>query len=142
VTGVAVVPLRPEVHAAACGAIVAGLTYHFGNEEGRRLCARAVRDEEGFVAVEGPDVVGFLTFARRFDDVTEITWMAVHADRRGRGIGTLLAERLAEEMAHEGRRLLIVLTVSPTGEGDEPDAPPGGGYAATRAFYPPGGSPW
>jgi GNAT superfamily N-acetyltransferase len=132
---VQVLALRPEAHADTCDAIVASLPYHFGNAEGRRECARAVRGEPGLVAVDGADVLGFLTFARRFDDVAEIRWMAVRNDRRGHGIGTALVERFAEEMAAEHRTLLTVLTVSPTDEGDEPDAPPGGGYAATRAFY-------
>ncbi len=137
-TVVEVLPLRPDAHAEACDAIVAGLTYHFGNAEGRRLCATAVRVEDGLVAVQDDAVVGFLTFARRFDDVAEITWMAVRAELRGRGVGTALVDRFAETMSDEGRRLLIVLTVSPSEDDaaeDVRDATAGGGYAATRAFY-------
>ena len=128
-----VTPLVHGVHAEACDAIVEGLPYHFGNVDGLRACARAVREEDGLVALDGADAVGFLTFVRRFDVAAEITWMAVRADRRGGGVGTALVERFARIMAHEGRRLLLVLTLS-TSE-PEPDAPPGGGYAATRAFY-------
>jgi hypothetical protein len=60
--------LEPD-DAAACDAIVAGLPYHFGQEEGREDCAAAVRRDPGLVAVEGREVVGFLTYVHRFDEV-------------------------------------------------------------------------
>lgn len=117
--------------AEACDAIVAGLPYHFGIEEGRRACAAAVRRAAGLVAVEDGDVVGFLTFEERFDEAAEITWMAVRADRRRHGIGHALIDRLSERLTAEGRRILLVLTVSPSDPGDEPED----GYQSTRAFY-------
>jgi ribosomal protein S18 acetylase RimI-like enzyme len=117
--------------ANACDGIVAGLPYHFADEQGRRDCAAAVRRDPGLVAVEGAEVVGFLTFVPRFDEAAEITWMAVRADRRRRGIGHALIDRLVEQLASEGRRVLLVLTVSPSDPGPEPDD----GYQSTRAFY-------
>jgi ribosomal protein S18 acetylase RimI-like enzyme len=130
---VSAVEVRPltSADAEACDAIVAGLPYHFGNEEGRRACATAVRRAAGLVAVEEGDVVGFLTYEERFDEAAEITWMAVRADRRRRGVGHALVDRLAERLRAEGRRLLLVLTVSPSDPGTEPDD----GYQSTRAFY-------
>jgi ribosomal protein S18 acetylase RimI-like enzyme len=118
--------------APACDAIVAGFDYHFGLEEGRRSCAEAVRTRPGLVAVRGGEVFGFLTWEPRFDEAVEITWMAVHRDARGRGIGKRLVEALATERRAAGSRLLLVLTVSPNDE--EPD-PRDGGYEATRGFY-------
>jgi ribosomal protein S18 acetylase RimI-like enzyme len=117
--------------AEACDAIVAGLPYHFAMEEGRRACAAAVRRDPGLVAVADGEVVGFLTFVRRFDEAAEITWMAVQADRRREGIGHALVERLSERLAVAGCRFLLVLTVSPNDPGAEPDD----GYQSTRAFY-------
>jgi ribosomal protein S18 acetylase RimI-like enzyme len=122
--------LEPD-DAAACDAIVAGLPYHFGQEEGREDCAAAVRRDPGLVAVEGREVVGFLTYVHRFDEAAEITWMAVRADRRRRGIGHALIDRLTDELEASGRRTLLVLTVSPSVPGPEPDD----GYQSTRAFY-------
>jgi ribosomal protein S18 acetylase RimI-like enzyme len=130
VTDVDVRPLAPA-DAGACDRIVAGLPYHFGQEQGRRECAVAVRSQAGLVAVEGDDVVGFLTYVPRFDEAAEITWMAVHTDRRRRGIGHRLIERLTERLAADGVRILVVLTVSPSDPGPEPDD----GYQSTRAFY-------
>jgi ribosomal protein S18 acetylase RimI-like enzyme len=117
--------------AAACDAIIASLTNHIGLEEGRRDCAAAVRSQRGLVAEIDGAVVGFLTVEPRFDEAAEITWMAVHADRRHGGVGRALMDRLAADLEAEGRRLLVVLTVSPN---DPPDEIPDG-YQATRAFY-------
>jgi ribosomal protein S18 acetylase RimI-like enzyme len=122
--------LEPE-DAAACDAIVAGLPYHFGQEQGRRDCAAAVRRDPGLVAVEGREVAGFLTYVHRFDEAAEITWMAVRADRRRQGVGHALIDRLVDELVAAGRRILLVLTVSPSDPGPEPDD----GYQSTRAFY-------
>lgn len=129
-SAVEVRPLAPA-DAERCDAIVLGLPYHFGMEGGRRECAAAVRRDPGLVALEGGEVVGFLTYVSRFDEAAEITWMAVRADRRRHGIGHALIDRLAERLASEGRRVLLVLTVSPSDPGPEPED----GYQATRAFY-------
>lgn len=76
-------------------------------------------------------MVGFLTYVPRFDEAAEITWMAVRADRRRRGVGHALIDRLTEHLRAEGRRVLLVLTVSPSDPGTEPED----GYQSTRAFY-------
>jgi ribosomal protein S18 acetylase RimI-like enzyme len=125
--------IRPLVagDAPSCDAVIASLPYHFGNEDGRRECAEAVRGSAGLVAVEGERVVGFLTVAHHFPETSEITWMAVHADRRGQGIGRALMRQLTGDLRRQGRRLLLVLTVS------ELEEEPGidDGYGRTRAFY-------
>ncbi len=122
--------LRPD-DADACDAIIASLPYHFGQEVGRTACAEAVRRDDGLVAVANDAVVGFLTVERHFSEAAEITWMAVQAEHRRRGIGHLLIEHLAAELEREARRLLLLFTVSPSDSGPEPD----GGYQSTRAFY-------
>jgi ribosomal protein S18 acetylase RimI-like enzyme len=110
---------------------VLSLPYHFGNEQGRRECAAAVRSQRGLVAEEDGVVVGFLTLQPRFDDALEITWMAVRGALRRHGIGRKLIDRVVAGATSEGRSFLLVLTVSPN---DEPDDVPDG-YQATRAFY-------
>jgi len=117
--------------AHACDGIVATLPYHFGDEDGRRECAAAVRSQRGLVAQDGAEVVAFLTLEPRFDECVEVTWMAVHADRRRQGIGRALLDRAATDARRSDRRFLLVLTVSPS---DGPDEIPDG-YQATRAFY-------
>jgi ribosomal protein S18 acetylase RimI-like enzyme len=130
--GIDVRPLAPD-DADACDRIVLGLPYHFGHEGGRRDCAAAVRSHDGLVAEVGGEVVGFLTWQRRFEEAAEITWMAVRRDHRGAGIGRALVDALVARLRDDRIRLLIVLTVSPN-DPDEPD-PDDGGYEATRAFY-------
>jgi GNAT superfamily N-acetyltransferase len=110
---------------------VRSLPYHFAQEEGRQECAVAVRTQHGLVAEDAGEVVGFLTREPRFEESLEVAWMAVRADRRRQGIGRALLDRLANDALSEGRRFLLVLTVSPS---DGPDEIPDG-YQATRAFY-------
>ena len=86
-----------RVDAEACDAIVASLPYHFGDEQGRHDCAAAVRLQGGLVAEANSEVVGFLTWEPRFDECAEMTWMAVHADRRRKGVGRMLLDRLAAD---------------------------------------------
>ena len=114
--------------AAMCDAIVASLPDWFGNEDGIRECAALVRQTPGVVVEDNGRVVGFLTHARRYSRTAEITWIAVHADHRGSGVGTALLEAIERELADDGVRLLLVKTLS-----DRED--PGPEYAETRAFY-------
>jgi len=123
-------PLSPT-DAEACDAIVLTLPYHFGNERGRAECARAVRSQKGLVAVEGGEVVGFLTLERHDPRSAEISWMAVRADRRRRGIGRLLIERAVDDLVGNGVELLSVLTLAES----EPEERETDNYADTQAFY-------
>jgi IclR family transcriptional regulator, acetate operon repressor len=98
--------------AAGCDGIIHSLPSHFGDPEGREQCARAVRSEQGIVAIADHAVAGFLTSKPWFATTREITWMAVHAEWRGNGIGGRLIEHLAGLATREGRRFLLVTTLS------------------------------
>jgi len=117
--------------APACDAIILSLPEHFGLEDGRRACARAVRTREGLVATVTEQIVGFLTIERHFTASAEITWMAVHATQRRHGIGSALIERLCRDLRASGCRLLLVST--------QPESVDEHGivdtYVDTRAFY-------
>jgi ribosomal protein S18 acetylase RimI-like enzyme len=123
-------PLAPA-DAEACDAVVLTLPYHFGNEAGRAECAHAVRTQDGRVAVEEGEVVGFLTLERHDPRSAEITWMAVRADRRRHGVGRRLIERAIDDLAADGVELLSVLTMAES----EPEERETDNYADTRAFY-------
>lgn len=114
--------------AATCDDIIASLPDWFGLPEGIRDCARDVRTQSGLVCERDQGVVGFLTYVQRTPTVSEITWIAVHANDRNRGCGTALVEELITRLAETTVRLLLVQTLS-----DRED--PGPEYAATRAFY-------
>ena len=122
-------PLRP-LDGPACDAIVASLPYHFGAEEGRDRCAVAVRREDGLAALIGGEIAGFVTWRPWYRASREITWMAVHADRRGEGIGRALLERLAADSAEHARYLVVTTLSEATPEPGVAD-----GYARTRRFY-------
>jgi ribosomal protein S18 acetylase RimI-like enzyme len=121
-------PLTPA-DAERCDAIIASLPGWFGVPEGIEECAHAVRTQRGLVAASADgSVIGFLTVTRPADGVGQITWLAVDAELRGRGVGSALIARLVADLRAERVRLLVVETLS-----DRED--PGPEYAATRAFY-------
>jgi len=124
---VAIRDLEPR-DADACDAIVGGLPAWFGNEQGTRDCARAVRSQAGLVATDEIGVTGFLTWTHdRERGVAEITWMVVRATSRRRGIGRSLLSTLIDRLRQDQVRLLDVKTLS-----ERAAYPP---YAETRAFY-------
>lgn len=125
--------IRPlaSADAEACDAIVSSLPYHFGDPSGRAVCARAVREQKGLVALDDGVVAGFLIIARHDPRSAEISWMAVRADCRRQGRGRALVEEAARRLARDGVQLLCVLTLGPSAvEGRPTD-----NYAETRAFY-------
>jgi GNAT superfamily N-acetyltransferase len=122
-------PLTPG-DAVACDAIVGSLPYHFGDPDGRAACAEAVRTSAGLVYEVGGRVAGFLTWRTWYERAVEITWMAVDADHRRRGVGTALLEALATAVP-PGVRHLIVTTLAET----TPEPGVADGYAGTRRFY-------
>jgi GNAT superfamily N-acetyltransferase len=116
--------------APGCDAVIASLPYHFGNQQGVRDCADAVRTQEGTVATIDDAVVGFLTFVQHWPESAEITWMAVQDGHRRRGIGRQLIEHAFATLRTRGARFVFVLTLGPSVPEDVAD-----GYEGTRRFY-------
>ncbi len=116
--------------APACDAIVASLPYHFGDEHGRDLCAAAVREQAGLVAVRGDAPVGFVTWRPWYAAAIEITWMAVHARERRRGIGQMLVDAFLAGLGPEVRFAAVTTLSEATSEPGVDD-----GYAGTRTFW-------
>ena len=127
--GFAVRPLELS-DTPACDAVIASLPYFFGDPDGIRECAEAVRSQRGFVATVDAAVVGFITLAQHDPASAEITWLAAHAAHRRRGIGRALVQAAEHALAAEGVEMLFVLTLGPSVPEDVDD-----GYAGTRAFY-------
>lgn len=126
----AIRPLTPD-DADACDDVLASLPQFFGDPGGIEQCHEAVRAQHGFVAEADGKVVGFLTLQQHEAGSMEITWMAVHADHRRRGIGRELLEHAVSSVRASDIRMLFVLTAGAT---DEPDRP-GDNYTGTRRFY-------
>jgi GNAT superfamily N-acetyltransferase len=120
----AIRPLDHALDAEHCDAIIAALPDWFGDEQGIRDCAEAVRTHAGLVAEIDGEIVAFLTWTCD-GDVAEITWMAARPERRRTGTGRSLIDALVERL--QGVRELRVKTLSER----EPYPP----YAETRAFY-------
>jgi GNAT superfamily N-acetyltransferase len=116
--------------APACDAVIASLPYFFGDPDGRRMCAEAVRSQPGVAADVGGALAGFITLEQHNADTMEITWMAVHADHRRHGIGRALIDAACAQASAAGARMMIVLTLGPS----VPEEP-GDNYAGTRRFY-------
>jgi ribosomal protein S18 acetylase RimI-like enzyme len=110
-----------------CEAIIRGLPDWFGLEEGIAEARGYLESQDGFVAEEDGEVLGFVTYASELPESAEITWMAVAAGVHRRGIGRALTEALVAKARAEGRELLLVKTLA--------DGHPSPEYAATRAFY-------
>ena len=122
-------PLQPE-DAAACEGVARALPAWFGIEEGLRALRHAAESESGFVATAGDGddrLLGFVTFARRFPETSEITWMATAPDAHRRGVGRALVTAVERHAREAGAHLLLVKTLA--------DLHPSPEYAITRAFY-------
>ncbi len=125
-------PIR-ELHAEdadACDEIVRGLPHFFGSDAGNAACAAAVRSQRGWVADQAGRVDGFLVVDYPMPSAPEITWMAVRAGQRRRGLGRELITRAVRELRTRGDRVLSVLTLSESVPEMGEDT-----YEGTRAFY-------
>ncbi|WP_099212003.1 GNAT family N-acetyltransferase [Thermococcus henrietii] len=118
-------PLQTENERESCLEIARALPEWF-NEAGLRAIGRDLKTEKTFVAVEGSDVLGFVTVKPLNEKALEILWMAVKRELRGQGIGTRLVE-FVEEWARERCFELLVVKTS----GDLSYRP----YDETRRFY-------
>lgn len=128
--GTMIRPLEPA-DAAGCDAVLATLPRFFGDPDGIRDCAEAVRTQRGFVAADADAVRGFLTLQKHIAGSEEITWMAVAQAHRRHGLGRLLVAAAARDAAARGEAMLFLLTLGPSGEGPEV----ADGYDGTRRFY-------
>ena len=80
--------------------------------------ARAVRTQDGFVAIE-KKVVGLATYLQAGKDRTaELTWIAVRPEIHRKGVGRALVEAIEEELAKQRIQSLQVSTLAPTEEYD------------------------
>ena len=115
---------KTEAERDACLRIARNLPEWF-NEAGLKAMDRDLR-EKTFVAVEGSDVLGFITVKPLNEKALEILWMAVKREHRGKGIGTALLKFVEGWAKERGFELLVVKT-----SGDLSYRP----YDATRRFY-------
>jgi ribosomal protein S18 acetylase RimI-like enzyme len=109
-----------------CLRVIASLPRFFGTAaEGGDHSLEDLRADGGLVAVApGGDVIGFVTWRQHLEGAAEVSWMAVHATLRGRGVGTALLRRLESSLhAHRFRTLSLLTSASSHT------------YQPTRAFW-------
>ena len=116
---------KTETEREVCLRIVRNLPEWF-NEAGLRAIERDLRREKTFVAVEGNEVLGFVTVKSLNEKAVEILWVAVRRELRGKGVGTELLHFVEGWARERGFELLVVKT-----SGDLSYKP----YDETRRFY-------
>jgi GNAT superfamily N-acetyltransferase len=118
-------PLLPEHHPGIL-ALVETLPEWFDADARGRAIPVDIRHQDGFIAVEGDQVVGFVTLFVS-EGRLNIGWLGVRLDRHGRGIGTALLNSAEDFARQNGLKEIATFTL-----GDGVDYEP---YEATRAFY-------
>ena len=61
--------------------------------------------QELWVTMDGGGVWSFLTVECKNPSVAEVSWMAVHPEHQGRGLGSALLEHVMEDLRIDGVRL-------------------------------------
>jgi len=118
----------PEVSKVAeCEAVLRSLPQWFGLEDALVMYAADTERYPTFAATEGSSIVGFLTLREHFAEAWEIHCIAVHADRRHRGLGSRLLDRAERWLLERDVKFLQVKTLAHTSHNSE--------YAQTREFY-------
>lgn len=85
-----------------------------------------LRDHEGLVAVDGQEILGFLTFHFPAPQEAELSWLGVATTAQGRGVGRALLAALEAGLIDRGSRRLEVSTVPADFDAR---------FEATNAFY-------
>ena len=110
----------------ACLGVVAGLPDFFTPDVAGQV-ATDLGQHRGWVIANAGRVVGFAVVAARGRRGAEILWAAVDGSRRGQGLGTRLLDRVLDDLAADGVRVVLAKTLDGSA-----GYPP---YQATRAFW-------
>jgi ribosomal protein S18 acetylase RimI-like enzyme len=110
----------------SCLEIIRALPDYFTDDVPDRV-RRDLARHDGWVALEGETVVGFMVAERRSPRAAEILWIAVDPGRRNGGLGGRLLAKALAELRDEGVALVEVKTLDSSAD-YEP-------YVATNAFY-------
>ena len=119
-------PLRAS-DASDCVDTIRSLPEWFGYPGALDDVVDAVRNQEGFVARCDGRVVGFITIRPSFAECLEITYLAVQATFRHKGIGRELILAVGGLCSERGIDSICLLTLGPTAGS--------GFYQETVEFY-------
>ena len=120
--------LRPA-DADACVQVIESLPEWFSYPGAIEAIRSALSEQSGFVVSGDTDekIDGFVTTKVNFEESLEITYLAIRASARGRGLGTTLLSTVGRVAASRGHRVVCLLTLGPSAE----SVP----YRETVAFY-------
>ncbi len=103
-----------DVDAQDCVEVVRSLPEWFSYPGALDDVASACRTQEGFCARLDGRVVGFVAVRPCFEESLEITYLAVHAAFRRKGIGRALVRAVAELCIARSVESICLLTLGPT----------------------------
>lgn len=112
---------------AGCEAVLRSLPMWFGIEEALVMYADDTLRVPTFAAVEGDQIVGFVSLTEHFARAWEIHCIAVHAASRNAGVGRALVAHAEAWLVARKVSFLQVKTVAATSSSKA--------YALTRGFY-------
>jgi ribosomal protein S18 acetylase RimI-like enzyme len=110
----------------ACLGVVGGLPDFFTPDVTGQV-AMDLGQHRAWVIADAGEVAGFAVAAARGRRGAEILWAGVDAARRGRGLGTRLLDRVLDDLAADGVRVVLAKTLDGSA-----GYPP---YEATRGFW-------
>ena len=110
-----------------CEAVLRSLPTWFGIEPSLQMYVRDTGVMPTFAIVDADAMVGFITLHEHFARAWEVHCIAIHADRRSQGLGSLLLSHAEAWLVARGVKVLQVKTVAATSASTA--------YAQTREFY-------
>lgn len=114
-------------HLGQCLEVVHSLPEWYGYEGAEEDILKALESQQGFVALEGPAVAGFVAIKPAYEESLEITYLAVHADHRRSGLGRSLVQAVAMFARQQHIASICLLTLGPSSGSSH--------YAETVRFY-------
>lgn len=99
------------------------------NQESLVLMAVDLKEDPAWLAIDGSQVVGFLSFQVEEDNERTITWMAVAEPLQRQGVGRVLIRRFLEDCYDDGIKKIRLWTQGDE-EGEEASL-----FSAARGFF-------
>jgi GNAT superfamily N-acetyltransferase len=107
--------------------ILRSLPKWFGIEESIQMYVRDSKTLPGFAVESGLKLAGFISLIQHFPKAWEVHCIAVSANERNSGLGTVLLNQAESWLAEQGAQYLQIKTIADTSS--DPN------YAETREFY-------
>lgn len=120
--------LGPQLQLEAeCESVLRSLPMWFGIEEALIMYVKDTALYPSFAIRKESRIVGFITLLQHFPESWEVHCMAVSAEARRSGLGSMLLRHAERWLVQQGAKYLQVKTVAHTSPSEE--------YAETREFY-------